>query len=222
MAKKSSPLCILHQASWATLPLFNAAITPRSQKHEQFIVDFEKTHPFETGDSKVLADVYHWLNRGSGALGGSSFSGLTLETSYTLHTVLWCLQGCWFLLFYLFLALFSVRVSPCAHNLTCTMPGVPSSKGCEACRKTKKKVFALFLSENCWISMLRNIVRRTTTLLTVPPAATTLWRKRATTLYIQECQIDTKPQSQKEGNSSSIEVEYHFTSSLQSTSQSVH
>lgn len=38
---------------------FIAAITPRSQKHEQLIVDFEKTHPFETGDSEVLVVVYH-------------------------------------------------------------------------------------------------------------------------------------------------------------------
>ncbi|KAJ5680341.1 hypothetical protein N7536_011480 [Penicillium majusculum] len=38
---------------------FDASITPRSREHEQLIVDFEKTHPFETGDSKVLADAYH-------------------------------------------------------------------------------------------------------------------------------------------------------------------
>lgn len=40
-----------------------------------------------------------------------------------------------------------VRVSPCALNLTCNMPGVPSSKGCEACRKAKKKVFTLVVGE---------------------------------------------------------------------------
>ncbi|KAJ5372095.1 hypothetical protein N7517_004101 [Penicillium concentricum] len=38
---------------------FDAVLTPRSQKHAQLIVDFEKEHPFETGDSEVLADVYH-------------------------------------------------------------------------------------------------------------------------------------------------------------------
>jgi hypothetical protein len=34
---------------------FTAAFTPRSQEHEQLIVDFEKTHPFEKGDSAILA-----------------------------------------------------------------------------------------------------------------------------------------------------------------------
>lgn len=49
----STPGLLIH------LVPFNASITPRSREHEQLIVDFEKTHPFETGDSKVLADVYH-------------------------------------------------------------------------------------------------------------------------------------------------------------------
>ncbi|KAJ5154053.1 uncharacterized protein N7500_009492 [Penicillium coprophilum] len=38
---------------------FHAILTPRSQQHEQLIVDFEKEFPFEMGDSEVLAEVYH-------------------------------------------------------------------------------------------------------------------------------------------------------------------
>ncbi|KAJ5421624.1 hypothetical protein N7491_010069 [Penicillium cf. griseofulvum] len=38
---------------------FHAILTPRSETHKQLLVDFEKTHPFEMGDSDVLADVYH-------------------------------------------------------------------------------------------------------------------------------------------------------------------
>lgn len=36
---------------------FKAAFTPRSQKHEQLIIDFEKAHPFGKGDSEVLAEA---------------------------------------------------------------------------------------------------------------------------------------------------------------------
>ncbi|OQD85241.1 hypothetical protein PENANT_c010G09088 [Penicillium antarcticum] len=34
--------------------LFEAAVIPRSQKHEQLIIDFEKAHPFLKGDSETL------------------------------------------------------------------------------------------------------------------------------------------------------------------------
>ncbi|CAL5872702.1 uncharacterized protein PFLUO_LOCUS6969 [Penicillium psychrofluorescens] len=36
---------------------FAATFTPRSQEHEQLIVDFEKAHPFVKGDSAILANA---------------------------------------------------------------------------------------------------------------------------------------------------------------------
>jgi hypothetical protein len=36
---------------------YKAAFVPRSAEHKQLIVDFEKSHPFEKGDSKLLENA---------------------------------------------------------------------------------------------------------------------------------------------------------------------
>jgi len=63
--KEIEPIIEFSSGILSHLAPFKAAFIPRSKEHEQLIVDFERSHPFERGDSEVLENVVHhakWNN----------------------------------------------------------------------------------------------------------------------------------------------------------------